>query len=50
MHKQNSKGRSPLLLQAAAEAAKDGFIHKKTADAIRKQLGIRVRDLGYPVK
>lgn len=46
----NSKGVSPFLLRAAAEAAVDGFIHKKTAEAIRKQLGIRVRDLGYPVR
>lgn len=41
---------SPYLQRAAAEAAVDGFIHKKTAEAIRKQLGIRVRDLGFPVK
>lgn len=46
----NSKGVSPFLLRAAAEASVDGFIHKKTAEAIRKNLGIRVRDLGYPVR
>lgn len=41
---------SPYLQRAAAEAAVDGYIHKKTAEAIRKKLGIRVRDLGFPVK
>lgn len=46
----NTGGTSPYLLRAAAEAAADGFIHKKTAAMIRKHLGIRVRDLGYPVR
>ena len=46
----NTGGMSPYLLRAAAEAAADGFIHKKTAAAIRKNLVVRVRDFGYPVR
>ena len=46
----NSKGVSPFLLRAAAEASVDGFIHKKTAESIRKKLNIRVKPFGYPVK
>ena len=40
---------SPYLQRAAAEAAVDGYIHKKTAEAIRKQLGIGGRELGFQV-
>ena len=50
MLKNNPDGTSPYLLRAAAEAARDGFIHAATANAIRVKLGIRVRDLGFPVR
>jgi len=48
-NKAGKSGVSPLLLEAAAQAARDGKIHTKTAERIRKQLGIRVRDFGYKV-
>lgn len=40
---------APLVV-AAAEVAIDGYIHKKTAESIRKKLNIRVKPFGYPVK
>ena len=50
MNQRNPDGTSPFILRAIAEAAVDGYIHSKTAAAIRKNLGIRVRDFGYPVR